>query len=239
MRISILSTVCITAMFFIACGFNGETVNGNGNRKSETRNVSNTTKINVVGGMDVFVVPGSSSVKVEGDENILQFIETRLDDGWLEIKTRDHINIHSSTPIKVYVTTPEITGLKVTGSGNLTCSDRFSSSNNISFNITGSGNITANINAPAVNAGITGSGNMYIKGETRNVDIRVTGSGNYNSPDLKAENATVEILGSGDASLFADANLKASISGSGDIKYRGNAAVHKNMAGSGSVQQMP
>ncbi|MEJ7679456.1 MAG: DUF2807 domain-containing protein [Segetibacter sp.] len=70
------------------------------------------------------------------------------DNGWLEIKTRDHVNIHSSHPVKVYVTTPEITALKVTGSGNLTCNNKFSSSNNMSFSITGSGNILANRQCP-------------------------------------------------------------------------------------------
>lgn len=229
----------ILAISFTSCDFNGHTVNGNGNSKSEVRSVGNTTKINVVGGMDVFVDQGASAVKVEGDENILPYIETRIDDDWLEIKTRDHVNIRSSTPVKVYVTTPEVTALKVTGSGNLTCNNKFSSRNSISFSITGSGNITADVNTPAVDAGITGSGNMYIKGETRNVDIQITGSGNYDSPNLKAENANVKILGSGNASLFADANLKASIAGSGDIKYSGNAAVDKNIAGSGSVIKMP
>lgn len=239
MRINVLWTLYITAIFFTSCNFNGETVEGNGNRRSEIRHVGNGTKINVVGGMDVFIDAGAPAIKIEGDENILQYIETRVDDGWLEIKTRNHINIHSSTPVKVYITTPEVTDLKVTGSGNLTCNSKFSSGSNMSFNITGSGNITADINAPAVDAGITGSGNMYIKGETRNVDIRVTGSGNYDSPELKAENANVKIMGSGDATLFADANLKASVAGSGDVRYGGNAAVDKKIAGSGSVIKIP
>ncbi len=230
-----ISCAVFTAMSFMSCGFNGETVEGNGNRKSETRHIGNVTKIDVLGGMDVFAERGAPSVRVEGDENVLRYIETRVNHDRLEIKTREHINIRSSTPVKVYVSTPEITGLKVTGSGNLICNNKFSSPNNMSLNITGSGNITANINAPEVNAGITGSGNMYIKGETRNLDVRVTGSGNYDSPYLKAENATVKISGSGNANLFADANLKASIAGSGDVKYSGNAAVDKNIAGSGSV----
>ncbi len=235
MRKNILCAAFIAAACFMSCNFGGETIDGNGNRKSEIRHVGNTTKINAIGGMDVFVDTGAPAIKVEGDENILPFIETKVNGDWLEIKTRDHINIHSSNPVKVYVTTPDISDLKVNGSGNITCNNKFSSSNNMSFSITGSGNITANVNSPAVNAGITGSGNMYIKGETRNADIHITGSGNYDSPDLKAENASVKILGSGDANLFADVNLEASIAGSGDIKYRGKAAVHKNIAGSGSV----
>lgn len=238
MKKSILCALSIIAIFYISCGFNGETVNGNGNRKSEIRHAGNATKINLIGGMDVFVDEGASAIKVEGDENILQFIETEVNNGWLEIKTRDHINIHSSNPVKVYVTTPDISALKVNGSGNITCNSKFASGNNTSFSITGSGNITANVNSPAVNASITGSGNMYIKGETRNVDIHITGSGNYDSPYLKAENAFVKISGSGDANLFADVDLKASIAGSGDIKYRGKAAVNKSIAGSGSLVQV-
>lgn len=237
MKRMLFSAVFITAIFLSSCD-DRETINGNGNLKSETRQVGNTTKINVVGGMDVFVTQGARSVRVEGDGNILQYIETREDDGWLAIKTRDDVNIESKHKVKVYVTTPEITDLKVTGSGNLTCNSKFSSNNNVSFSITGSGNILADINAPDVDANITGSGNMYIKGETRNVDINVTGSGTYDSPDLKAENANVKIMGSGDASLFADANLKASIAGSGGIKYKGNAAVEQHIAGSGSVMKL-
>lgn len=232
---SLFCAVFIAAIFLTSCGFDGETVNGNGNLKSETRHIDNTTKINVTGGIDVFIEQGTPSVKAEGDENILQYIETRSNGNWLEIKTRDHVNIHSVNRVKVYVTVPEMTDLKVAGSGNITCNNKFSSPNNMSFSITGSGNITSDVNAPAVNASITGSGNMYIKGETRNADINVTGSGNYNSPGLKAENAVVKISGSGNANLFADVDLKASVTGSGDIKYSGKASVDKHIAGSGSV----
>lgn len=235
MKKSFFSAVIIAAILFISCGFDGESINGNGNLKSETRHIDNVTKINVTGGIDVFVEKGTPSVRAEGDENILQYLETRSDGDWLEIKTRDNVNVHSDNPIKVYVTVPEITDLKVAGSGNITCNNKFSTDENMSFSITGSGNITANVHAPAVNAGITGSGNMYIKGETKNADISVTGSGNYDSPGLKAESAVVKVSGSGNANLFADADLKASIAGSGDIKYSGNAKVDKEIAGSGSV----
>lgn len=239
MRKSIFYAAFVAAIFFTSCDFDGETINGNGNLRSETRSAGNTEKIDVIGGINVFVDHGAPSVKVEGDENILQYIETKSDDGWLEIKTREHVNVHSRNPIKVYVTTPEISALKVTGSGNLTFNNKFSSRNDLSFGVTGSGNIYADVNTPAVNANITGSGNMYIKGETRNVDVQVAGSGNFDSPGLKAENATVKIMGSGDASLFADASLNASIAGSGDVKYSGNAKVDKNIAGSGSVIKVP
>lgn len=231
--------VVFAAFFFAACDMGGESVGGNGDLKSENRNIRDVTKIKVSGNMDVFVETGAPSVKVEADENLMRYIDTEADNDWLEIRTRDNTNISSPNPIKVYVTVRNISDLTVTGSGNITCDKKFSSSNKMSFSVTGSGKIIADINAPAVDATITGSGNLFITGETRNADIQIMGSGNYNSPDLKAENASVNIAGSGDANLFADVKLKATIAGSGDVKYKGNAVVESHIAGSGSVMKVP
>jgi hypothetical protein len=227
----------IVAVLFTSCINMGERVNGSGNIKTESRQVSNAKRIKVMGDIDVFVDPGSTSVKVEGDDNVLQYIEINNNGDWLEIKTREHINIHTEKPVKVYITTPEITDLKVSGSGDIKCNQKFSTDNNTTFSISGSGDIVAAINAPKVEAHISGSGNLHISGETKDVEIHISGSGNYDGLELKAENANVSIAGSGDANLFADNKLKASIAGSGNIKYKGNPTVDSHIAGSGSVSK--
>ncbi|GEO08216.1 head GIN domain-containing protein [Segetibacter aerophilus] len=227
----------VAAMLFGSCINMGERVKGSGNIKSENRQVGEARKIKVMGDMDVYIEQGPTSLKIEGDDNILQYIETVMDDNWLEIKTRDNINISTNEPIKVYVTTPEITDLNVSGSGNIKSNSKFSTDNNTSFSISGSGDITANINAPKVETHISGSGNLHIAGETKDVEIHISGSGNYDGGDLKAENAEVSIAGSGDANLFVDNRLKASVAGSGNVKYKGNATVDSHIAGSGSVNR--
>ncbi|MDQ6813057.1 MAG: DUF2807 domain-containing protein [Bacteroidota bacterium] len=227
--------LAMLALLLSSCVDMGERIKGNGNIKSENRTVGKAEKIKVAGDMDVYIDQGPTSVKVEGDENILRYIETLSNDEWFEIRTKDNVNISTEKPVKVYVTTPNITDLKITGSGNITCNQKFSTDNNTSFNITGSGDIITAINAPKVEAHISGSGNLHISGETKNVEIHISGSGNYDGPDLKAENADVSIAGSGDAELFADNKLKASVAGSGNVKYKGNATVDSHIAGSGSV----
>lgn len=225
----------IVVILFTSCFDMGERVDGSGNITSENRQVSKAEKIKVAGDMDVYIEQGPTSVKVEGDDNILQYIETIVDDNWLEIRTREHFNIHTSKPVKVYVTTPAITDLRLTGSGNIVSNPKFSTDENTSFDISGSGDISAAINAPRVEAHISGSGNLHISGETKDVEIHISGSGNYDGAGLKAENAEVSIAGSGDANLFADNRLKASIAGSGNVKYKGNATVDSHIAGSGAV----
>lgn len=238
MKKVIFFAACIAALHFASCIDLGERVDGSGNIKTEDRKVSKAEKIKVSGDMDVYVDQGPTAVKVEGDDNVLEYIETAVDDDWLEIRTREHMNIHTSKPVKVYVTTPEVSALKVTGSGNIKCNQKFSTNNNSSFEITGSGDITVAINAPKVEAHISGSGNLHISGETKDVEVHILGSGNYDGPELKAENADVSIAGSGDADLFADEKLKASVAGSGNVKYKGNATVDSHIAGSGSVSKI-
>ena len=218
-----------------ACIHMGERVDGNGNMKSEKRTVSTAERMKVLGDMDVYVEKGPTSVRVEADENILPYIETSMNDGWLEIRTRDGINLNSKDPIKVYVSTPEVSGLTVAGSGTIESKDEFSTSHDMEFDISGSGDITAVIHSPRVESHISGSGNLHVSGETKDVEIHISGSGNYDGPGLKAENAEVSIAGSGDANLFADERLKASIAGSGDVRYQGNATVDSHISGSGSV----
>jgi hypothetical protein len=226
-------------VLFFSCNISvgGRRINGNGKMASDVRNVSSATRIKLTGDMDVIINTGNTSVKVETDENILRYIKTEMNGNWLEIKTEDHININTNDPVKVYITTPAITDIEVTGSGTVSSESKFDADNKIGFNITGSGDINFNVNAPRVDANITGSGTLHVAGETRDVNINLAGSGNYEGLELKAENAKVTIAGSGDANLFADQNLRVKIMGSGSVKYRGNAAVDKQIMGSGSVEK--
>jgi hypothetical protein len=235
MKKVLLNLALIASIVVSSCDVTGERIDGNGNVTTITREVNNAEKIKVSGALDVFVNAGAPSVRIEADENIIQYVETITNDNWLEIKTRDNINIHTSNTIKVYVTTPSITDINVNGSGNIVCNGKFSGNEDMKFNVTGSGDIRIDVNAPKVEADITGSGNLHVSGETRNLDVDVTGSGNYDGPGLKAENAVAKISGSGDISLFADNNLKAHINGSGNVKYRGNPTVDSHIAGSGAV----
>ena len=235
MKSAALFTTLITIIAVTACGLDNKTIDGNGQLKTENRPVNQTEKIRLLGGLDVFVVSGTPGIRVEADENLLQFIETNEVNGWLEIKTKDHFNINSSNAIRVYVTTERISDLSITGSGNITCNNKFVSGNKASFNVTGSGNLIARINAPFVVAEVTGSGNLEITGETKDVEVEIEGSGNFRGRELKAENAKIDIAGSGNAYVFADDNLEADIAGSGIVRYSGKASVKSDVAGSGSV----
>ncbi|MCY7421937.1 MAG: DUF2807 domain-containing protein [Chitinophagaceae bacterium] len=235
MKILTVAFLSVILISFNSCRSFGKRIKGNGNMVTETRNVSSADRLSVRGDFDVVLTKGETGVKVSADENLMRYIRIEMDDNKLVIRSEDRINITSDNGITVNISTPEIKEANILGSGNITSNDKFVSGDKMSFKTTGSGNLTLAVNCPNITAGITGSGDMNLSGETRILKVSITGSGNFRGQDLKAEDADVKIAGSGNATVFADVNLKGGISGSGEIRYRGNATVSKRISGSGSV----
>lgn len=216
----------------------GEKIKGNGKFTSEPRDVGRFSRVEVRGGISVELVPGQPSVRVEADENLLRHIITREENGWLIIRTKDHVRLRSSRPIRVYVSTEELSAVNIAGSGSVTGRGKFSGADKLDIDVAGSGNVDLDVNTPKVSVDIAGSGNVSLAGETRDARVNITGSGNYQAEDLMTENTDIDIAGSGDARLHADQTLKADVLGSGNVYYRGKASVRSQTTGSGKVKPM-
>ncbi|MBC7722662.1 MAG: DUF2807 domain-containing protein, partial [Pedobacter sp.] len=81
--------VIIVAAFFANC--NMRTVKGSGVLTTEVRTVSNAEKIKSMGSFNVEITPGATtSVKIEGDDNLVKHIITESRNGVLVIKIEDH-----------------------------------------------------------------------------------------------------------------------------------------------------
>jgi hypothetical protein len=232
-------TIIFLALVLGSCHMNlNKTVRGNGNVTTETRDVNDITRLKIEGGIDVELVQGSSSVKVEADENLQRHIVTKKEDGWLVIKTRKDVNLKSSHRIKVYVTADMITAIRIAGSGNVSAKGKFSGAEKLDIDIAGSGEVDIEVNTPKVIVGIAGSGNVTLTGETRDATVNLAGSGNYDAGGLLTENTNIDIAGSGDAIVHADVSLDANLIGSGNVSYRGNARIKSNSIGSGKMKHI-
>jgi hypothetical protein len=230
----------VALMFFIsACRFGGRQVRGNGHITSQQRTVTNFEGISVAGDLDVYFTAGAAySVKIEADENLMEYIETENDGDVLQIQTRNRYNLRSSSPIKIYVTAPTLDAVEVTGSGKFIAQSKIASSKNVKIEVTGSGDARLDVDAPEVTTQITGSGDIRVTGNTRKLDGEINGSGNIKCFDLLSEETRIEINGSGDAEVFASKQLKIDINGSGDVAYKGSPSISQNSSGSGSVRKV-
>ncbi len=216
----------------------GRHVRGNGNTSSETRTVAGFTGVETNGSIDIVVSQGSYNVKVEADQNLLQYIETTVENGRLHVRFRHGISIGDYNEAKVFVSAPELNSFETHGSGNINGEGKIADKNKIDIGIYGSGDIELNIDCPIVRTETHGSGTITSNGETRDLSIQINGSGDVKADNLKAETVKIGVHGSGDTEIFASESIDAEIYGSGDVRYKGQPKITSSIHGSGDVTKL-
>ena len=223
---------------------------------TQNRQVSGFTSISSAGSFNVYVkIDGTESLKITGDEDVINDIETIVSDGKLKIgsKNKNSWKLFNNKKIDIYITAKNLSGLSNSGSGNMKLDGnltgnaeiRSSGSGNVTaavnssalqIAVSGSGSITSSVTANQLGAAVSGSGALNLAGTVKNADIKVSGSGHIRANDLKTEAVDASISGSGNIHILANKSINARVSGSGRLVYTGNPTnVNSNTSGSGRV----
>ncbi len=201
----------------------GRRIRGNGNITTDARSVSDFKTVEVGGSINVYVSQGSpSSVKLEGDENILRYIEVVQDGDRLIVRNKDGYNLEPTHEMKIYVTTPVYNKIETSGASDIIGQGKITNPEDLELRVSGAGDIKMELDAPRVKTEVSGSGSVSLKGETKEVEFDLSGVGSAHCYGLLAENARVEISGAGSADVYASVNLDAQVSGVGSVNYKGN-----------------
>jgi hypothetical protein len=228
----------IAILGLTSCRFLGKRVHGNGIIKTDERTVSAFKEVEANGNIKLFVTQGDlKPVKIEGDENILGYIEVIQEGDRITIQPKHGVNLSPSGDLIVYVTSPTYKSIEVSGSSDILGQNKISSTDELSLQANGAGDIKMEVDAPKITAGISGSGSINLKGQAKDLDIDLTGAGHAYCYDLLTEDTKVEISGAGSANVYASVKLDANVSGAGNINYKGNASVSQHISGAGSVNK--
>ncbi len=109
------------------------------------------------------------------------------------------------------------------------------------WDLLGTGDLMlAHIDQPRLQVSVKGNGNISATGTSDVVDIGIYGSGKARFEGLIGKSATVQISGSGDASVNATSDADVSIFGSGNVELSGHPTMrHTEIRGSGRIVQVP
>ena len=218
----------------------GKRVRGNGNIRTEDRSVSTFKDVDVSGAAKVYVSQSEhSSVKLEGDENLLPYIEVIQEGDKIRVRNKPGFNLIPTGDLKVYVSTPVYNNIDASGACDIIGQTKISNPENLEMHVSGAGDIQMEVDAPRLKAQVSGSGSINLKGQTRDVDLDLTGAGHAHCYELLAENTKVDISGAGSAEVYASVRLDAEVSGAGNVSYKGNASdVNQHVSGAGSVKKV-
>jgi hypothetical protein len=177
----------------------------------------------------------TQKVEIEAEKEVLGDIITEVRGGDLVIRTADHIwkNIGQ---VRVYITMPVISALKVSGSGKIVASNSLGTKD-LRLEVSGSGSVDiARLKAQQIETKISGSGSIKISGENASsMNAAISGSGKLEATGLAVGSISVNISGSGNAHVYATETLDTRVSGSGSVIYKGHPRVNANATGSGKT----
>ncbi len=208
---------------------------GNGIVVEETRNVKEDfTVVSASEGLDVFVTQGSDyKILVEADENIIDLIGTDVKDGRLKIHAIE--NIGRATK-KVYVTLPEVTGLRSSSGADLIVQNVIESER-IELDASSGSDLNVELNAQEVSAEASSGADIKVAGQTDYLYADASSGADIRAKGLIAKKCTADASSGSDISVNVTESLVADASSGADISYTGEASVETKKSASGSVRK--
>ncbi|MEO6316014.1 MAG: head GIN domain-containing protein [Chitinophagaceae bacterium] len=237
----LLLILIVLAATITSCNYvMGKRIKGNGIIKTAEHSVTAFKNIEVSGAIDLYVAQGETKpVKIEADENLLQYIEVQQKGSRIVIKSRDGVNLQPTGKIKVFISTPVYNHIDVSGASNIIGQTKIMNTEELKLEVSGAGEINMDVNAPTLSAEVSGAGSVNLKGETKTFDLTLTGAAKAHCYELLSENTRVDISGAGEADVFASVKLAADVSGAGNVTYKGGATnVSQQVSGAGSVKKV-
>ncbi len=191
-------------------------IKGSGVIRTEERNASDFTGVDVGGVFQVEIIAGKDfSVAVEGDDNLLQYITTEVNGGVLHIETTERIN--SESPLRILISAPDIESINASGASKISL---------------------AGVKNSSLEIDTSGASKLKVEGETGDIRVEVSGASSIDAESLKAKTAEVEASGASSVRVFVTDRLVSDASGASKVSYTGNpSSVEKNTSGASSVQQ--
>ena len=189
---------------------------GNGDVRTETRDIKGFKGVDVSGVFEVEIVAQKEfSVQLEADENLLPLIKTEVDGGILEISTTKRIK--SSSGLKVRISAPDIEKLEISGVAKVSL---------------------ANLKNAGLELETSGASKVNLAGETDKLVVEVSGASSIDAENLKSRAASVDASGASKVTVFATESIRSDASGASRVTYTGGATdVVKKTSGASSVSQ--
>lgn len=187
--------------------------------RSEARNVSGFTGVDIGGAMEAVInVGGNYEVVIEAKSEVLPKIVTEVRNGVLYVKHdkawNDKIDWKQRGKVKVAVSLPELDNLDISGAS--------------VAKVTG-------VNSDKIDIDVSGASSVSIDGNARSATIDISGASNIKATSFTVDSVDIDASGASSIKLNVISDLRADASGASSICYGGSPRVQKDTSGSASV----
>jgi Putative auto-transporter adhesin, head GIN domain len=210
-----LATGCSVAM----SGLN--TVKGSGVIKEETRTVGDFSSVDIGQAIQATITVGpETSVRIEGDDNILPILKTEVRDGKLETSFENGVSVWTDKPIMMTITTPKLTAIGASGASKVTAivkptdSFKVDSSGASHVDVTG-------VESDKLELGASGASQVTVAGTTKKLAVEMSGASQIHANSVPAESVSVHGSGASQAEVQTNGSIKGDLSGATSVNVTG------------------
>ncbi len=231
--------IFLTAALVTGCGVT--VVNGSGKSITQTRPVANFQAVVLEGLGDITITQsGTESLTIEAEDNVLPLIKTEVKNGALTIRfdQKDWKDVIRPTkPIKFALGVKALTGVELTGAGNILAPALKTTA--LVIKISGAGAVKFDkLEASELTTTVSGLGNAELSGVIAKQTVDLSGAGQYLAGNVAGKTVKITLSGGGNATVWAADSLDVTINGAGQVSYFGSPKITKNITGLGVLSPL-
>lgn len=226
--------LCLMALLGNACAFQGKGIKGNGNLITQTRTVSDFSKLSVSSAFKVFVKQGSAAaLSVEAEENLMDHIVTKVEGKTLRIYCD---GVSATKTMTIHLTFVNLDEIKLSGAVGLESANALTF-DKLSLNFSGATEANLDLSATDITGDASGASKLKLAGKTNSVFFELSGASEMDAEKLEVKTMELDASGASSAEVNVSEALNISASGASDIRYRGNAQVQSKSSGASSIRK--
>jgi hypothetical protein len=221
MKTNLKLIVLLISVTFASCNANlnlGDGIDGSGNVITEKRSINTPfTKIDASTGVEVIVEQGNpTEVIVEVDDNLMEHIITRVENGTLIVKIEGNINSMESAIVHVKTTT--INGLESSSGASIRSKSTLKGTN-LTVKTSSGSTINTDLEYEKVESESSSGSEITLSGKALIVKTNSSSGSTINAQELAANEITAESTSGSNTTVNPIVLLNAKASSGSSIEY--------------------
>lgn len=214
-----------------------KTVQGTGKKARQERPIKDVDELQISGVGKVIITQGDTeSLIIKGDELVLPYITSEVDDGTLYIRPQNDLQLRSKSEIVYVITVKNIKEIGVSGA--LEVQAESLNVDNLKLECSGTSRVQMAIDVDKLKVHICGSSKIYLEGEAKKQKVEASGSAQYDAGTLQSDRAKIQAEDACRVTIAVRKKLHVKSSGVSVVSYKGNPHVKVHSSGASSVQKV-
>lgn len=209
----------------------------NDSKVAQSRTLPNFSRIVLSGIGNLYITQAKEqSLVVKAEACLLPNVQATVKDETLYLDFKK-ASEYSRAEVNYYLNIKDLTSIQSFSSAVVYIQEGLETEE-LTLEINNFGEMDVTLSVNKLIARIEGAGKIKAIGRADEQEVYIGGAGEFIGPKLKGRSVAVNITGTGDAKVDAQAELSATILGDGSVGYCDSPAVAKKVSGKGVVEPL-